>query len=41
MRRLDLAELDAVAADLDLVVEPAAELELAVGAAAATRSPVR
>ena len=30
-RRLDLAELDAVAADLDLEVEPAEELERAVG----------
>ena len=30
-RGLDLAELDAVAADLDLVVDAAEELELAVG----------
>src|SRR5262245_26537923 len=30
-RALDLAELDAVAADLDLVIAPAKELERAVG----------
>ena len=40
-RGLDLAELDAVAAHLHLVVDAAEELERAVGAPAARRSPVR
>ena len=40
-RRLDLAQLDAEAADLDLVVGAAEELELAVARASAPRSPVR
>ena len=31
-RRLDLAEFDAVAADLDLIVDPAEEVQTAVGA---------
>ena len=39
-RGLDLAELDAEAADLDLVVDAAEELELAVRRQRA-RSPVR
>ena len=39
--RLDLGQLDAVAADLDLQVDPAEVLDLAVGSLTRPRSPVR
>ena len=39
--RLDLAELDAEAADLDLVVDAAVEDDVAVGSSRLTASPER
>ena len=39
--RLDLAQLDAEAADLHLIVEAAEELDRAIGALQRPRSPVR